>query len=77
MTEDELYEWWNRVNQFNTDALSCIDYLIATSDYSEFWEMMVEYREANEWNPEDQQDDFLNSILNMKMEPPKKNKEKE
>ena len=74
ISEESLYEWWNRINEFNTNALSWIDYLVATSDYSEFSDMMVEYREANEWTPNNQQDDFLNSILNMKMEPPKKTK---
>ena len=73
VTEEDLYSWWNRINQYSTDALSWIDYLLATSEYTEFCNMMVEYKDANSWNVTDQQDDFLSSILNMKMEPPKKN----
>ena len=69
ITEEDLYSWWNRVGQYSTDALSWIDYLIATTEYSEFCSMMIEYKQANEWDAEEQQDDFLSSILNMKIDP--------
>ena len=75
ITETELHDWWQRISEYNTDALACLDYLVATSEYSEFVEMMVEYKEANDWEVKDQEDDFLSSILNMKMEPPQKRDE--
>ena len=59
ITDKELHECWNRVGEYSTDALSWIDYLLATAEYSEFCSMMVEYKQANEWNPEDQEDDFF------------------
>ena len=34
--------------------------------------MMLEYNQANNWDANEQEDDFLSSIINMKMEPPAK-----
>ena len=75
ITDSELYDWWNRVGQYSTEALSWIDYLLATAEYTDFCSMMVDYKQANEWNTGDQKDDFLSSILNMKMELPSGDKE--
>ena len=74
ISEIELYDWWIRVGEYSTEALSWIDYLLATTEYSEFCSMMVNYKQANEWNTGDQKDDFLSSILNMKMECPSNDK---
>ena len=71
VSEEDLYAWWNRVSEHEIGALSCIDYLVATSEYSEFWDMMVQHHSPQS----EENDDFLNGILNMKFEPPKKREE--
>ena len=38
-----------RMQQVDPDVLSCLDYLMAASDYQEFIGLMLDFKEATQW----------------------------
>lgn len=37
------------MQQVDPDVLSCLDYLMAASDYQEFIGLMLDFKEATQW----------------------------
>jgi hypothetical protein len=71
LNERQVQESCMRISEYDPDTLSCIDYLLASTDYTEFVDMMVNYKESKEWTTSGA-DDFMASILGQKFEVPKK-----
>eukprot|EP00347_Sterkiella_histriomuscorum_P017421 403349437 len=50
---DDMYKSCQRVQQMDSQSLMCLDWILASLDYIEFVTMMLQFRDAKEWNYED------------------------
>ena len=48
ISQDSLTESLQRVQQYDQGLLSCIDYLMAASDYLDFTNLMLDFKEVAE-----------------------------
>ena len=69
MTEDQVVASCERIAEYDQSTLSCIDYLLATSDYVDFVDLMCDYKQSKSWSAAGT-DDFLSNLLEQKFTPP-------
>ena len=49
LEEEAVFASCSRVQEMDAQCLSCIDYLVASSEYTEFIQMMLQYKHARNW----------------------------
>ena len=44
-----MFESINRITEVDPNCLFCLNFLLAQDDYTNFIEMMLEYKAINDW----------------------------
>jgi hypothetical protein len=53
LTTDQLFKSCQRVQQMDMQSLMCLDWILASTEYVEFVNMMMEFKGIQDWDGED------------------------
>ena len=63
---EEIFYACERIKQYDEQLLTCLDYILACTEYEEFLILANEFKNINSYTLDNTKEDYLDKIINTK-----------